>query len=297
MAAAAVIVLAISLPLLLTRNASRISQEGSQPAAESQVADSIQARSPAETGPAADTKQSGVSSPASADRAKSSEKLRADADSSNGPAPAQQPTGIGGERSAFAGRMEVKTEPKPAEQIPAAKSVSEVAAGQAKEEKKSDNSDALSARQQQPSKDAAADTKANTNEQDKENAKEKKQVTDNLAAVPPPAAPNTKAGKMKRSPAIRALRESSAPESVRPAERVILKKKFSLQNDTWTDKTFKPDEDLPVVTVIRDSNVYNELLTRQSGLKPYFAGFPATERAIIVFKGTVYKLIPQKTDN
>ena len=99
---------------------------------------------------------------------------------------------------------------------------------------------------------------------------------------------------MKRSPAIRALRDSSAPESVRPTERRIGNKRFSLKDDTWTDKTFDPDKDLPVVTIIHSSNVYNELLARQAGLKQYLEPFAEAERAIIVYKGTVYKLIPQQ---
>ena len=99
---------------------------------------------------------------------------------------------------------------------------------------------------------------------------------------------------MKRSPAIRALRDSNSPEAVRPTEKKLGNKRFSLKNDTWTDKDFDPDKDLPIVTVIRDSNVYNELLATRTGLKPYLVGFPPAERAIIVYKGTVYKLIPQQ---
>jgi len=99
---------------------------------------------------------------------------------------------------------------------------------------------------------------------------------------------------MKRSSAIRALRDSASAEAVRPTERKLGNKKFSLKDDTWTDKDFDPDKDLPIVTVIRDSNVYNELLAKQVGLKPYLGGFPPADRAIIVYKGTVYKLIPQQ---
>lgn len=119
-------------------------------------------------------------------------------------------------------------------------------------------------------------------------------MAENAATPPPPSAPVTKAGKVKRSPAMRALRESSTTEAVSSIERKVGAKKFLLKNDTWTDKDFDPDKDLPVVTVVRDSNVYSELLARQSGLKPYLGGFPPADRAIIVYRGTVYKLIPQQ---
>ena len=294
-AAAAVIVLAISLPLLLTRNNGRVAQDGSQAAPESQAADNTQAVNSPEKSLAADSKQPSVSSPESQ---KPSDKRPVDAVSPNGAAPSQQPAGAGGDRVASNSKLEAKTESKPAEQTPGAagsQSGSEVAAGQASQEKRTDQDASLSARQQQPSKDtAAADTKASTNEQDKVNARAKSQAAESAAAVPPPAAPSAKAGKMKRSPAMRALRDSASAEAVRPTEKRLGNKRFSLKDDTWTDKDFDPDKDLPIVTVIRDSNVYNELLAKQVGLKPYLGGFPPAERAIIVYKGTVYRLIPQQ---
>lgn len=294
MAAAAVIVLAISLPLLLTRNIGRVARESSQAAPESQAAENTQAVNSPEKSMAAAARQLSVSSPESAEAQKPSEKRQVDAVSAKGAAPSQQPTGAGGDRVASNSKLEAKTEAKPAEQAQGAGSqpVSEVAAGQ---EKRADQDGSLSARQQQPSKDTAvADTKAGSNEQDKENARKKTQVADNGAPPPPPSAPGVKAGKMKRSPAIRALRDSASVDAVRPTERKLGNKKFSLKEGTWTDKAFDPDKDLPIVTVIRDSNVYNELLAKQVGLKPYLGGFPPAERAIIVYKDTVYKLIPQQ---
>lgn len=293
-AAAALIVLAISLPLLLTRNRSPLVQEGSQAAQESQAADSIQAVSSPEKSMAANIKQP---SPSSSESQKPSEKRQVDAVSANGAAPGQQPAGSGGDRVASNSKLEAKPEAKPSEQaqgVAGSQPVSEVAAGQPQQDKRSDQ-DASSARQQQPSKDAAAaDTKANANEKDKESARAKTQFAESTPPPPPPAAPGAKAGKMKRSSAIRALRDTASTEAVRPTERKLGNKKFSLKDDTWTDKDFDPDKDLPIVTVIRDSNVYNELLAKQVGLKPYLGGFPPAERAIIVYKGTVYKLIPQQ---
>src|SRR6266404_1621688 len=293
-AAAAVIVLAISLPLLLTRNG-RVAQDASQAALESQAADSTQAGNSPEKSLAANIKQPTMSAPESQ---KPSEKRPVDALSANGATPSQQSTGAGGDRVASNSKLEAKTEPRPAEQAPGAAGLqpgSEVAAGKAQQEKRADQDGSVSARQQQPSKDAAVgDTKASADEQDKENARAKTLAAESAATPPPPAAPGGKAGKMKRSSAIRALRESASAEAVRPTEKKLGNKKFSLKDDTWTDKDFDPDKDLPIVTVIRDSNVYNELLAKQVGLKPYLGGFPPAERAIIVYKGTVYKLIPQQ---
>lgn len=296
MAATAVIVLAISLPLLLTRKASRVDQEASHAVSESQALDNTQAinRSPEmSSAPAAKQAAANASAPA---EPKPSEKRQTDTVSANAPAPGQQPSGSAG--AASGGKLEAKKEPAAVDQVQAksgGQQPSEVAAGQAQQEKRSDKDDALAARQQQPSKDAA-DTKSRSNEQDQQNAKEKARVAESAATPPPPAAPGAKVTRSRRSSAIRALRDSSAAEAVRPTEKKIGGKKFSLKDDTWTDKEFDPDKDLPTVTIIRDSNVYNELLGKQTGLKPYLTAFAGTERAIVVYKGTVYKLIPQQSN-
>jgi hypothetical protein len=72
-------------------------------------------------------------------------------------------------------------------------------------------------------------------------------------------------------------------------------KKFWLSKDTWTDKDYNPNKELPVVTIERDSDIYKELLTKRSGLKLYLMGFGEGERAIFVYKGTVYRLVPQNS--
>jgi len=88
----------------------------------------------------------------------------------------------------------------------------------------------------------------------------------------------------------------SAGEAVRPRAdyRELRGKKFFLVDGTWIDKDYNPDKDLPIITLVRDSNVFKELLAKRSSLKPYVNSFGETERAIIVYKGTVYKLIPQQ---
>ncbi|OLE48579.1 MAG: hypothetical protein AUI36_20945 [Cyanobacteria bacterium 13_1_40CM_2_61_4] len=90
------------------------------------------------------------------------------------------------------------------------------------------------------------------------------------------------------------LRDNATSESVRPAELKIFGKRFLWKDGAWTDKKFDPDKGLPVVAIIRASNVYNEVLNKHAGLKRYLDVLPETERAIIVYEGTVYKLIPQQ---
>ncbi|HJQ68821.1 MAG TPA: zf-HC2 domain-containing protein [Blastocatellia bacterium] len=77
------------------------------------------------------------------------------------------------------------------------------------------------------------------------------------------------------------------------ATRKVGGKKFWFSKDTWIDKDYNPNRELPVVTVERDSDIYKELLTKRSGLKLYLMGFGEGERAIFVYKGTVYRLVPQ----
>ena len=309
MAAAAVIVIAISLPLLLTSNDSHRAGDAAlatnaSPAVENSPAGSESQERTSSTA----AKVAAASPAANADantEPKPSERQRTDTVSSNGPAPTQR----SGDKASLNGKLEAKPESAPViDQVQVAsgaRPVSEGAERQRQGERKAqgetDQARSQSVRQQQPSKDAAADTRTSGNE----DSTKKEQVAESAAAIPPPAPPSAKSNnksdsksdKLKRPSSMRALRDSSSTEAVRLTERRVGNKRFLLKNDTWTDRSFKPDQDLPVVTVIRDSNVYNELLSKQAGLRTYLGGFTGSERAIIVYNGTVYKLIPQQSDN
>ena len=78
-------------------------------------------------------------------------------------------------------------------------------------------------------------------------------------------------------------------------ERRVESKRFRLIGGVWTDKEFKSDKELPSITLVRGSDVYNALLAKESSLKAYFGGFGAAERAIIVYKKIVYRLLPAET--
>lgn len=147
-------------------------------------------------------------------------------------------------------------------------------------------------RQQQPTdKDSAQQVAEPKTRADKE-SNEKSKVADASQAAPPPSPDASRDRAMKRPPSKLALRDSTG-EAVRVEERKLGGKHFFLRGGAWTDKDYDPDKDLPTVTVVRDSNVYKDLLNKRNGLKPIMALFTASERAIIVFKGTVYRLIPQ----
>ena len=152
-------------------------------------------------------------------------------------------------------------------------------------------------RQQQPEKDSTqqpGESKAARADQES-NDKEKTARAEMAAAPPaPPSTSEVARGAMKRSPAKLSLRDSNAgTESVRVEQKEFKGKKFSFRDGAWTDKDFDPNKDLPVVTIIRDSNTYKELISKRAGLRSIMERFTPAERAIIVYKGTVYKLIPQ----
>jgi hypothetical protein len=120
---------------------------------------------------------------------------------------------------------------------------------------------------------------------------------DDVAPPAPAAAPDGIRNRVLAQPGASAMRDGRLNESSRTrgtAERKVGNKKFWLRGDTWTDKDYSPIKEMPVVTIVRDSDVYRELIAKRAGLKVYLIGFNENDRAILVYKGTVYKLIPQE---
>ena len=144
---------------------------------------------------------------------------------------------------------------------------------------------------EQQGKDAAQPKQAPAEEQDAD--KEKSRRAESAAAPPPP--PASSSSRLKAPVGRLGLRDS-AGEAVRTRSNYLelRGKKFFLIDGTWTDKDYSAEKDLPTITLVRDSNVYKELLAKRASLKPYLSYFSGNERAIIVYKGTVYKLIPQQ---
>jgi putative zinc finger protein len=130
-------------------------------------------------------------------------------------------------------------------------------------------------------------------------SKKEATITDKDNIAPPPgpkeSAPDSRAGReMTRGPGSAARFRASRGELSRgTAERKVGGRKFWLRDDVWTDKDYKPDKEMPFITVIRDTDVYRELLSKHSGMKPFLTGFAENARVIFIYKGAVYMLIPQ----
>jgi len=272
LAAAAIIVFVVSLPLLLSRSPNKSSERTS--VAEQVASDSAPTAAPR----ANDSNQVSITSAA---------KPQEERNDKSAPAASRKraisPTGPREQLEArrdseSTDEVKQKSESQPASQVAAA------TAPETQEAK----SDADRGRQQQQ-KDSAqsADSKGHAQETA---GTEKARLAE--ATPAPPPAPRAKA--LKPPAGKLSLRDNAASESVRPAERRFHNKWFLWKDGAWTDKKFDPDKGLPVVTIIRASNVYNEVLNKHAGLKRYLDVLPETERAIIVYEGTVYKLIPQQ---
>jgi hypothetical protein len=87
-------------------------------------------------------------------------------------------------------------------------------------------------------------------------------------------------------------RDSAKADRARSPQRKVGKKTFWLSKGIWTDSDYDATEDLPIVTVVRASDVYREMLEKKNKLSGFLTGFAEGDRAIIVYKSTVYKLIP-----
>jgi hypothetical protein len=275
LAAAAVIALVISLPLLLSRNRNQLDERVSPAVAEP----GANKAAPTATVATGDTSHEGLLATA---------KPREERNLKNAARPrkaqTQATTGSNEEK------LEARSENQPTDELKQrseTQSASQVAAAAAPESQ-APKSDSDKGRHQQE-KDSAQGGESKGRADDVA-AKEKAKLAE-VAPAPPPAP--TRARTSRQPAGKMALRDNATSESVRPAERQIRSKKFLWKNGTWTDKDFDPDKGLPVVTIIRDSNVFNEVITKHAGLKPYLTAFES-ERAIIVYKGTVYKLIPQQ---
>lgn len=121
-------------------------------------------------------------------------------------------------------------------------------------------------------------------------------------SIAPPAQSSSDGGRARRG--IAALRSSESERSERnkaeasreraPVTRRVAGKKFGLLRDVWTDTDYNRKKERPEVTVVRGSDVYTALLAKHSGLKVYFTSFAADEMVTVVYKDTVYKLVPPK---
>jgi hypothetical protein len=300
MVAAAVIVAAISVPLLLPRSESQqASRAVAEPSANEQARSAGSPASPGASPTPGDVAPSLMT--ASKQHEKSDEKtevLAKKAPAASKPSDTLDGVEAGADLSK---KLEARNAAQPIDepQRKAEGQLSQVAgqAGAAPGSQVAKN-DSDQSRQQQPEKDSTQQPSESKAARADQESTDKEKAARAEEAAAPPAPPSTSEvararGGMRRPPAKLSLRDSNAAESVRADQKELKGKKFSFRDGAWTDKDFDPNKDLPVVTIIRDSNVYKELLSKRPGLKPFLTAFTAAERAIIVYKGTVYKLIPQ----
>jgi hypothetical protein len=318
MAAAAVLAIAISLPLMLSnKNASSelqaIATEGDQ------APSGAAARRAPDPQEATAVKNTPASAPAQNEQQSAS----------NGqPKPGREQEGPGKDLLAL-GRGPASEQPStvasgeavpPAPQQPApaetktSPSTADQAASRADEQ--AAPAPAPASRQQEPQLPKINPDDAKSLAQDKDSVQvaqlkpgvaggegiNKKEATireqDNIAPPPKPSSSETR-GRSKAmtqgAPGSARFRDSHN-EAARSASGTVKVggRRFWLRDDIWTDKDYNPDKEMPIVTIIRDSDVYRELLSKHSGMKPFLTGFAETARVIFVYKGTVYKLIPQE---
>jgi hypothetical protein len=292
-AAAAVIVAAISLPLILSRD------QAAQPASAVQVASDAERSTPTANSTPTENLRETPALLATAKQQNSAEKTEALTKNSPAPTVTSEPAGLAAGAD-LAKKLETKSPSEPQNEAQR-KSDSPVAAAPPQAGpvpgSQGARSDFDQNRQQQSPKDAVAqqipESKAAARAEDV-SGKEKSERSEEVAQPPAPRAPAEESrgrSNLRRRGSL-ALRDSEA-DAVRPEERKFSGKRFLFKDGAWTDKDFDPNKDLPIVTIIRDSNVYQEVLKQRPGLKPFLTGFHISERAIIVYKGTVYKLIPQ----
>ena len=301
MVAGAVIVAAISVPLLLTRSESRqaASQAVAEPSANEHARSAGAPASPV-ANPTSETAAPSTFGDATArQREKSDEKTDVLARTApTASKPTDAPAGVGGVAD-VSKKLEVSDAVQPVDEQHKSegKVAQALAQGGAAPTSQVTKNDSDQGRQQQPEKDSTQESRESKAARADQQSNEKEKTARAEEAAAPPSPPSTSEaarGAMKRSPAKLSLRDSNAgTESVRAEQKEFKGKKFSFRDGAWTDKDFDPNKDLPVVTIIRDSNTYKELISKRAGLRSIMERFTPAERAIIVYKGTVYKLIPQ----
>jgi len=317
MAAAAMIVLAISLPFLLapkkSQNAQGVSATANAPATD-QFNDALKS----ESGKPGEAVAANAPTPPAPSVAASNPQARAEKESAPAPEPVKAPS-----QSAVttvevpppADALATTQTPKPAAEKPAP--VAEATAKTTEPAPSSVAGGATPPRQtEQPLPRIDADNAKKLDVKDKaetvtlrpgrgvgEERDEKKEATirpdQNIAPPPKPQTPEPHGGARKMSArevgsALRGGGEMARSSRSRLPGKKIAKKQFWLRDNVWTDEDYNPDKDIPVTTIIRDSDVYKEVMVERAGTKPYLTGFGENESVIFVYKGTVYKLVPQK---
>ena len=89
-------------------------------------------------------------------------------------------------------------------------------------------------------------------------------------------------------------RDTNTTRTRGSSERKAGNKVFWLIKGTWTDREYKVEKSLPVVTLIWNSDQFKERISKETGLSSYLSRFTSDERTLIVFKGIVYIFNPDE---
>lgn len=113
-------------------------------------------------------------------------------------------------------------------------------------------------------------------------------------SVKPPATSSDSGGRglTDKSKSLRSESDVRKDRARASASRKVDNKTFWLIDDIWTDKDYRKEKELPTVPLTKGSDVYKEVLEKHSGLQKFFKGFAANEKIIVVYKGTVYRVVP-----
>jgi hypothetical protein len=318
MAAAAVIILAISVPLFLTRKDQGVNQRGqsqlTQPSSSTDAPAELKADQANSAG--ATVASDGLqpeSSPQAAARIQQERSAAKPAHSSEEPGEsAEEPAAENASSAAGSAVAKAEaTQPQPAESKTADQSTDQSASKDASREQ----APAAPAPQQTAPESQLAkinpDEARRVPEQDKEKAavsvlqpgrpdgderaKRDAVVRPGEIAPPPPPNSGSRGRNAITSPSEGIKSRLSDPGRSRggASERKVGGKKFWLKDGTWVDKDYNPDKDMPVVSIIRDSDVYKEHLAKRQGMRSYLTGFDEDQRVIFIYKGTVYIIVPQ----
>ncbi len=295
MAAAAVVALAVALPLVLSHRStpdtsSAVAQDSGPPASD------LTAR--AMTAPTAAGEAPNLSSARDASapaRGVTAEKAVA---SERNEAPAQPAGAADGVSGGAATALAQTPEPKPADQAAAkTEAATQPSPAPATEPAKPQAGDV--AKDQDKKESEAKDAKASPSEKRADSA-----VADSIAPPPPPPSRVPEADRARRDegpasgvPGMQPFTNvTAAAEATTSASRRVGNHVFSFRGGVWVDKEYKPDKDMHITPVVRDSEVYRSLLAKDAKIEPFLKGFPQNARVIFKFKGVVYKLVPQDSD-
>lgn len=115
------------------------------------------------------------------------------------------------------------------------------------------------------------------------------------AKVRPPASAAESGGRGLTTGKPKSLRSDSDVRKDRArasATRKVDNKTFWLIDDVWTDKDYQKEKELPVVTLTKENDIYKKAIEKHANLEKFIKGFAANEKIIVVYKGTVYRVMP-----